>query len=131
MCCVYTTNLAMAFYNFPAAGLYAEYRHQVRLACAGIAHQHEVLVPVDVGADGQLLDEFRSDVLQPRQVEFFQRFVQGKVRLFNRRCRVFSCLASYSLFISARMKDSRLSPAQNLPAAFSTLANVGSFSCFA
>ena len=106
----------MAFYNFPAAGLYAEYRHQVRLACAGIAHQHEVLVP---------------DVLQPRQVEFFQRFVQGKVRLFNRRCRVFSCLASYSLFISARMKDSRLSPARNLPAAFSTLANVGSFSCFA
>ena len=48
------------------AGLYAERRHQVRLACAGIAHQHEVLVPIDVAAAGQLLDEFRLDVLQPR-----------------------------------------------------------------
>ena len=61
------------------AGLYAERRHQVRLAGAGIAHQHEVLVPVNVGATGQLLDKFRLDVLQPREIEFFQRLVQGKV----------------------------------------------------
>ena len=38
----------------------------MRLACAGIAHQHEVLVPIDVAAAGQLLDEFRLNVLQTR-----------------------------------------------------------------
>lgn len=36
-------------------------------------------MPIDVAAAGQLLDEFRLDVLQPRQIEFFQRLVQGKV----------------------------------------------------
>ena len=49
-----------AFLVAKQAGLYVERRHQVRLACAGVAHQHEVLVLVVDGRLGGYAADLRA-----------------------------------------------------------------------